>query len=74
MIKALQIIQIFSAIILIVSVLLQQKGSGLSGIFGGEGSSYRTKRGAERFLFWVTIIMAIFFFGATLAGLIISTK
>jgi len=74
MTKTLQVVQIFSAIVLIASVLLQQKGSGLSSIFGGEGSSYRTKRGAEKFLFFVTIIVAILFFGSTLLRLIISVK
>jgi len=72
--KILQVLQIFSAFIIIVSVLLQQKGTGLSEVFGGENTSYRTKRGAEKFLLWITIVMSLVFFGSTLASYIISAR
>ncbi|MCL5093748.1 MAG: preprotein translocase subunit SecG [Patescibacteria group bacterium] len=72
--RIFQLIEVFSAITLIASILLQQRGTGLSSIFGGEGSSYRTKRGAEKFLFWTTIIMAIVFFGTTFLSLVLFAK
>jgi len=53
--------QITVSIILIISILLQSRGSGLSGAFGGEGAVYRTRRGIERSLFIVTIISGILF-------------
>ena len=56
----LQIFQIILGIILITVILLQAKGTGLGVSFGG-GDSYHTKRGAERFLFAVTIITSILF-------------
>ncbi len=59
--KWLQIVQIIIAILLMVSILLQNRESGLSGVFGGGGSVYRTKRGAEKFLFTATIVLAIIF-------------
>lgn len=63
---AITIIQIISLILIVVSVLLQQKGTGLSGVFGGGASYYQTKRGAEKFVFYVTIFSALVFFLATI--------
>lgn len=64
--KALTIIQVITAVIVITAVLLQQKGAGLSDVFGGSGVSYRTKRGAEKFLIFSTIVSAIIFLVATI--------
>ena len=63
---AIIVVQVVSLIFIIVSVLLQQKGTGLSGVFGGSISYYQTKRGAEKLVFWVTIVSAIVFFLATI--------
>lgn len=57
----LNIIQIIVSATLIVLVLLQAKGGGLSSIFGGEGAVYRTKRGLEKTLFNITIVIAVVF-------------
>ncbi len=61
----LDIIQITSAIALIISILLQNRGTGLGAAFGGEGNVYRTKRGLEKNLFKATIVLAIIFFGVS---------
>jgi protein translocase SecG subunit len=63
---AIIVIQVISLILVIVSVLLQQKGTGLSGVFGGSSNYYQTKRGAEKFLFYTTIFSALAFFLATI--------
>lgn len=56
------IIQVIISILLIATILLQQKGSGLGSAFGGEGGNlYSTKRGVEKVLFSTTIILAIAF-------------
>jgi preprotein translocase subunit SecG len=47
---------------LIALILLQIRGSSLSGLFGGDGAIYRTKRGVEKTLFNATIGVAILFF------------
>lgn len=57
----LNIVQIVIAALLIVTILLQQRGAGLSGAFGGEGGVYFKKRGAEKVLFIATIILATLF-------------
>ena len=67
----LTIIQTVTAILLIIAILLQQRGTGLSGAFGGEGNVYRTKRGVEKILFSVTIILAILFFASSLARIFV---
>ncbi len=62
MLIAVQIIQIILAITLVVLVLLQTKGGGLGGIFGGDGGVYRTRRGIEKTIHQATIGISIIFF------------
>jgi len=64
------IIQFVLAIILVVTILLQQKGTGLSGVFGGSSNIYSTKRGADKILHYTTMIVAILFFSLSLVRLI----
>ena len=60
-------VQVTSSILLIAAILVQNKGIGLGGVFGGGDTNiYRTKRGAERVIFRATIILAIVF---SLSGL-----
>lgn len=65
--KIYNIIQIVSAVILIVLVLLQSRGVGLGSAFGGEGNVYRTKRGLEKNIFIATIIFSVIFLASSLA-------
>lgn len=69
--KILTIVQITSSIVLIVIILLQQRGTGLSATFGGEGNVYRTKRGIEKILFTSTIILSIIFLVSIFLSLVI---
>lgn len=64
------VVQIVLAILLIVVVLLQQKGAGLSGIFGGSSNVYSTKRGIDKILHYGTIALSVIFFGVALLRLI----
>ncbi|MFA6296513.1 MAG: preprotein translocase subunit SecG [Patescibacteria group bacterium] len=57
----LSIIQIVISVFLMITILVQNKGVGLSATFGGEGNVYRTKRGAERAIFITTIVLAVLF-------------
>jgi preprotein translocase subunit SecG len=68
----LNIAQIITSVALIVAVLLQIRSSGLGGIFGGtETAVYRTRRGAERVLFNITIGLSIAFFVITILNVIV---
>lgn len=62
MFVAFQIIQIILSITIIFILLLQGKGAGLGGIFGGDGGVYRTRRGVEKTLHQVTIALSVIFF------------
>ena len=68
---AMQIIQIIIAVALMAAVLLQNRGTGLSGVFGGSNNVYLSKRGFEKKLFVATIILSIIFFAISLAAIIL---
>lgn len=57
----LVVAQILVAIALMVTILFQLHGGGLGGIFGQADSVYRTRRGLERTLLRLTIILAVLF-------------
>ena len=61
--QILSYFQIGVAVLLGTAILLQQKGQGLSGAFGGEGGFYRTKRGLEKTLLIATVVLAVLFVG-----------
>ncbi len=66
-------IQIVLAVILVTAILLQRTGSQIGGAFGGGdnfSSAYHTRRGLERTLFIVSIIIAILFAVTSLISLI----
>jgi preprotein translocase subunit SecG len=57
----LNIAQIVVAVALISIILLQVRGGGLGGIFGQPGTVYRTRRGVEKILFQLTIVLVSIF-------------
>ena len=64
--KFLGTIQIVISVLLIISILLQNRGAGLSETFGGGaggGNVYQTKRGFDKFLFGATVVLALLFLG-----------
>jgi preprotein translocase subunit SecG len=65
------IAQIIISVLLIAAILLQQRGGGLSPVFGGEGAVYRTRRGMERFIFIGTIVLSALFLVSVFLNLIV---
>lgn len=62
---------IIVAVGLILSVILQSKGAGLGQLSGADASSvFTARRGIERVLFWVTIVLSILFFVLAIADII----
>lgn len=55
------VFQIVLSILLILVILLQQQGTGISPAFGGSGESYRSRRSFEKVLLYATIALAAFF-------------
>ena len=64
----LQIGQLVIAIAVATSILLQARGTGLSSTFGGESTAYRSRRGLERTLFRLTIVLITVFVVISLVG------
>lgn len=67
----LQIITVASAVLMIVSILLQQRGATLGAGFGSSGELYTTRRGIDRNLFEVSVVFAVIFILSILAGLLL---
>lgn len=65
-------IQIILSVLLVATILLQQTGAGLGGAFGGADSisGFHTRRGFEKTLFILTIVIAILFAGTALVTLL----
>ena len=59
------------AILLILSILSQQRSAGLSATFGGSGGFSVSKRGAEKVLFNLTIIFAVLFVASSVLYLFV---
>lgn len=72
MLNTLKIFEIILAVLLMVVVLMQQKGSGLGMVFGGESNFYRSRRGIENVLHWATIVIAVLFCGTAIATIFAS--
>jgi preprotein translocase subunit SecG len=60
--------QIIVSIALIVAILLQARGTGLSSTFGGDSAVYRSRRGVERRLWQFTIVLLTLFIVFSLAS------
>lgn len=71
LVAVLPYFQVAVAALLVAVILLQQKGSGLSATFGGEGNIYTTKRGLEKILFITTIALGALFLILALLSLIL---
>lgn len=71
--EILKVIMVVSAILMIIAILLQQRGASLGAGFGSSGELYTTRRGIEKNLFEVTIFLAVIFVLSILVGLVFSS-
>ncbi len=62
--------QVIVSIALIVAILLQARGTGLSGAFGGDSAVYRSRRGVERRLWQFTIALLVLFVAFSLVSFV----
>lgn len=65
------VIQIILSILIVVAIMMQQRGSEAGIAFGGGTESFRSKRGLEKFLFYGTIILAVLFAANSILTLVI---
>jgi preprotein translocase subunit SecG len=66
------IAQMVLSVALVLAVLLQVRGGGLGGIFGQADTVYRTRRGMEKTLFQLTVILVVLFIIVSMVSLKIS--
>lgn len=74
MLQIINIVEIVIAVLLIISILLQNRGAGLSGTFGGGFGGYYTRRGFERFLVFFSIFLSSAFIILAIINLILTNK
>ncbi len=68
--KYLSIAQIIISLALIMLILMQERSSGLSGIFGGsESEVYQKRRGLEKTIFWATVVLIVALGASSLVSL-----
>lgn len=67
----LQIATVGSGVLMVLCILLQQRGASLGAGFGSSGELYTTRRGFDKNLFETTIILAAVFILSILAGLLL---
>ena len=67
----LPLAQILVSGLLILFILLQQRGTGLGSIFGREGGFYTTRRGIQKKIFWATVFLGALFLVLALLNLIV---
>ena len=73
MVTYLNIALIIISVLLVLSVILQSKGAGLGGLTGADtGSIFTARRGVERTLFWITIVLSVIFFALVITLLLIA--
>lgn len=67
-----EIISLISAVLLIIAILIQNRGAGLGGAFGGGdgGEVFHTKRGAEKGIFILTIVLSAIFLLSAFANVV----
>ncbi|MFC1913129.1 preprotein translocase subunit SecG [Chloroflexota bacterium] len=68
----LNVAQIVLSAALILAILFQVKGGGLGGIFGQAETVFRTKRGVEKTLFQLTVVLAVLFIVISIVSLVVS--
>ncbi len=72
LVKILPWAQIILSIILVTTIILQQTGAGVGGAMGGSDDSiHYTRRGAEKVLFYVSIVIAILFALSAIATVVL---
>lgn len=67
----LSLAQLIIAFLLVGAILLQQRGTALGSSFGQKGGFYATRRGLEKKILWLTVVLAILFVGTAILNLVI---
>lgn len=66
------VIQVIISVLMLIAILMQSQGSGMGTSFGGGGEFYRSRRGIEKLLMRITVILAVLFFITSIANIVIN--
>ena len=66
------IITIIAGVLMTIAILLQSRGASLGAGFGSSGELFTTRRGIDKNLFEVTIVLAVVFVGSLVLSLVIA--
>lgn len=69
--SVLQIITVVSAILMVVAILLQQRGASLGAGFGASGELYTSRRGLDKSLYRATVVLAIIFVASIVGAMLL---
>jgi preprotein translocase subunit SecG len=69
--ELLQIVTIVSAVLMVICILLQARGASLGAGFGSSGELFTTRRGIDKSLYEVTIVLVVVFILSILANLML---
>lgn len=72
--KTINLFQVIVSVLLMISILLQNRGAGLGSTFGGDFGGYYTKRGMEKFLFYFSIGLSALFLILAVASFILASR
>lgn len=67
----LQLITVISAVLMVITILLQQRGASLGAGFGSSGELYTTRRGLDKSLYRTTIVLAVIFVASIIGGIVL---
>lgn len=67
--ETLLVVQIIISLLLLSSIILQARGTGLGSTWGGGGETYRSKRGVEKILLISTIVLSVLFLASAMINL-----
>jgi preprotein translocase subunit SecG len=71
----ISIAMIIVSIAMVISIVIQSKGAGLGGLTGADtGGVFTARRGIEKTLFWVTLVLSIVFFVLAISAVIIAAR
>lgn len=69
--EILSFVTVGAAVLMVLSILLQQRGASLGAGFGGSSELYTSRRGVDKNLFEATIVLAVIFVLSIIAGLLL---
>jgi protein translocase SecG subunit len=69
--RVIYLVSFIAMLIMILLILIQTRGATLGAGLGSSGEINTVRRGSDRTIFWLTIVMALIFVGCLIAGVLV---